>query len=126
MKRPSKILEKKLRAYQKTLIKTFESSNRKPKVIIGVEHKNLRSTDKSGPVPTTLAPKLEKELIKIAPLGQKGHKYSVGCCCEVSSSNKLILKRPSIPIADLVFTDAIRVFSGQRKARCQNCKDVFG
>ena len=122
----SNILEDKLRIYIDKSWAKYGRSNKLPKTVIGVESKNLKKVDKSGSVPKPLAQKLEVELIKIAPLGTPGHDNFVGCCCEVRSSNQILLIRSSISIKSLVFTDAKRPFSGQTIKRCLNCKSVFG
>ncbi|MBL4755199.1 MAG: hypothetical protein JKY52_16590 [Flavobacteriales bacterium] len=119
-------LNRKLRRYGENLFSTYGRSNKLPKTIIGAEHKEIMQVDHSGKVPEPLAPKLRRELVKIAPLGTRGHKYFVGCCCEVRSSNQIILIRSSTPIKDIDFTVARRTRTWQTKRRCQNCRAVFG
>jgi hypothetical protein len=122
----SNILENKVKIYIDKAWAKYGRSNDLPKTVIGVEYKRLKKVDKSGSVPNPLVPKLKTKLVKIAPLGTKGFDNYVGCCCEVRSSNQLLLTSPSIPINALVFTEAKRPYSGQTIKRCLNCKSVFG
>ncbi|SFN57554.1 hypothetical protein SAMN05444143_1256 [Flavobacterium succinicans] len=122
----SATLNRRLRKFSESLFSKYKRSNKLPSTIIGVEHHEIQAVDHSGKYPKDLCTKLETELLKIAPLGEKGIDNYVGCCCEVRASNQLILLRLSIPISDLKFTRAIRPRTGQTIKRCQNCKQVFG
>ncbi|UUC43949.1 hypothetical protein [Flavobacterium cerinum] len=122
----SKSLNRRLRKFSENLFAKHKRSNKLPATIIGVEHRELQAVDHSGNVPDPICSKLERELIKIAPLGKKGYDNYVGCCCEVRASNQIISQRLSIPIADLIFTRAIRPRTGQTIRRCKNCRNVFG
>lgn len=122
----TEILNRKLKRYSELLYKKYGRSNKLPATIIGAEHNELKKVDHSGKPPKPLANKLMKELIKIAPIGQIGHDYRVGCCCEVRASNQIILKKNSVPIRDIEFTLAKRPRTWQTIRRCLNCKQVFG
>jgi hypothetical protein len=119
-------LHRRLRKFSEDLFSKYKRSNKLPATIIGVEHHKIQVVDHSGKHPDPICSKLEKELIKIAPLGTKGIDNYVGCCCEVRASNQIILSRPSVPISALIFTTAIRPRTGQKIRRCQNCKQIFG
>jgi hypothetical protein len=122
----SSYINRKLQRFSQELFTRYKRSNKLPATIIGAEHKELRKVDHSGKVPNPLVNKLERELIKIAPIGEKGIDNYVGCCCEVRASNQIFEIRQSIPIEDIVFTNAIRPRTGQTIRRCQNCRKVFG
>jgi hypothetical protein len=122
----SEILQRKVQSFTYNLVSTLGRSNRLPATVIGAEHKKNKVVDQSGCCPSPIARKLEKELIKIAPLGTKGIDNFVGCCCEVRSSNQIILKRITIPISAISFTEALRPRTGQIVRRCRNCRQVFG
>ena len=122
----SNLLEDKVRIYIDKAWAKYGRSNDLPKTVIGVEYKKMKKVDKSGSVPNPLSLKLQTELVKIAPLGKLGYDNYVGCCCEVKSSNQILLALPRVPITALVFTEAKRPFSGQTIKRCLNCKSVFG
>ena len=122
----SAILNRKLRKFSEELFATHRRSNKLPATIIGAEHREIKEVDHSGKVPAPLCVKLTNELIKIGPLGAKGIDNYIGCCCEVRASNKIIQKRLSIPIKDIIFTRALRPRTGQIIRRCQNCRQVFG
>jgi hypothetical protein len=119
-------LNRKLRKFSEDLFAKYKRSNKLPATIIGVEHREIQAVDHSGKHPNPICAKLERELIKIAPLGEKGIDNYVGCCCEVRASNQIILARLSVPISDLEFTRAIRPRTGQTIRRCQNCRQIFG
>ncbi|MFV8271263.1 hypothetical protein ACNQGP_15190 [Flavobacterium sp. GT2N3] len=123
---PSEILNRKLRSFSEKLFAKHKRTNKLPATIIGAEHLSNKEVAHSGKHPNPICSKLEKELVKIAPLGKKGLDNYVGCCCEVRASNKIILLRPSVSIGDITFTRAIRPRTGQTIRRCQNCKQVFG
>lgn len=119
-------LNKKLKQFSQDLFAKHKRSNKLPATIIGAEHREIRVVDHSGKHPNPICSKLERELIKIAPLGTKGIDNYVGCCCEVRTSNQIITLRHSVPIIDIRFTKAIRPRTGQTIKRCQNCKKIFG
>lgn len=122
----SAILYRKLRKFSEDLFTKYKRSNKLPATIIGAEHNEIKKVDHSGKPPNPLCVKLERELIKIAPIGTKGIDNYVGCCCEVRASNQIIELRLSVPIEDIIFTRAIRPRTGQTIRRCQNCRQVFG
>ena len=122
----SEHLERRVKRYRENLFARYGRRNRAPKVVIGAQHFEICKVDHSGQCPTDIAPKLERELVKIAPLGEKGHDNYVGCCCEVRASNQIILLRPSAPIAAIAFTKALRTRTGEPVRRCRNCREVFG
>lgn len=119
-------LNRRLKKFSEDLFAKYKRSNKLPATIIGVEHYEIQAVDHSGKHPNPICIKLERELIKIAPLGEKGIDNYVGCCCEVRAANQIILARLSVPISDLEFTRAIRPRTGQTIRRCQNCRQVFG
>lgn len=124
---PSEFLKRKLRQYTSDLIATHGRTNKLPATIIGAEYRGKKKVDKSGKVPDPISPYLKRELEKIAPLGEVGHKYRIGCCCEARSSNQILLEL-SIPpsLKKIKFTNAIRPRTNQIINRCQNCQTVFG
>ncbi|WP_375560529.1 hypothetical protein ACE193_23005 [Bernardetia sp. OM2101] len=122
----SESLNRRLMRFSQDLFAKHKRSNKLPATIIGVEYRKTQVVDHSGTYPQPICSKLEKELIKIAPLGAKGIDNYVGCCCEVRASNQIILSHPIVPIKDLKFTRAIRPRTGQKIRRCQNCRQVFG
>jgi hypothetical protein len=119
-------LNRRLRQFSEDLFAKYKRSNKLPATIVGVEYHEIQAVDHSGKYPNPICRKLERELIKIAPLGTKGIDNYVGCCCEVRASNQIISSRLSVPIRDLEFTRAIRPRTGQTIRRCQNCRQVFG
>lgn len=119
-------LNRKLQRFSQELFAQYKRSNKLPATIIGAEHNEIRKVDHSGKPPEPLTSKLERELIKIAPIGEKGIDNYVGCCCEVRASNQIIEIRHSVPIEDIIFTRAIRPRTGQTIRRCQNCRQIFG
>lgn len=122
----SEFLKRKLRQYSIDLIATHGRSNKLPATIIGAEHGRKKEVDSSGPPPKPIAKSLKDVLVeKLAPIGQKGIDNYVGCCCEVRSSNKILLTTVA-PIRNIQFTNAIRPRTNQVINRCQNCKKVFG
>jgi hypothetical protein len=122
----SAILNRKLQQLLKDLFVLHKGSNKLPATIIGAEHREIKKVDHSGKAPNPLCSKLERELVKIAPIGTKGIDNYVGCCCEVRVANQIISIRHSVPIEDIVFTQARRPRTGQKIRRCQNCRQVFG
>lgn len=122
----SAILARKVKRYREWLFSKYGRNNRIPKTVIGAEYRYKRQVDHSGPCPNSIATKLKLELLKIAPLGTKGIDNYVGCCCEVRSSNKIMITDNRINITDIDFTDALRSKTGQVRKRCANCKAVFG
>lgn len=119
-------LKRKLTQLRVDLFKKYGRSNKLPKVIIGAEYLKERAVDHSGKCPTPLATKLETELLKIGPLGSKGYYNFIGSCCEVRSSNQIMLKTKFLKPTDIIFTKAKRTRTGQKKHRCPNCQIVFG
>ncbi|WP_283635733.1 hypothetical protein [Aquaticitalea lipolytica] len=122
----SAALNRRLNKYSEKLFTKYKRSNKIPATIIGAEHKEIQKVDHSGKVPNPISFKLKKELIKIAPLGEKGIDNYVGCCCEVRASNQIILLRHSVPIKDIIFTQAKRPRTRQPVRRCLNCRKIFG
>jgi hypothetical protein len=122
----SPILKRKLQKYREQLFTQFGRTNRMPKAIIGAEYYSKKEVDKSGPHPQPLAPKLEKELRKIGEPGTKGIDNYIGCCCEVRSSNRIMITDHRINVEDIIFTEAMRPATGSRMRPCQNCQKVFG
>jgi hypothetical protein len=121
---PSEQLKRKLRNYSTRLIRTFGRTNKLPATIIGAEHGRFRKVDRSGSAPNPIANSLKDALELIAPIGTKGIDNFVGCCCEVRSSNQILLVTVA-PIRNIDFTDAIRPRTNQIISRCQNCQTVF-
>tara|TARA_R110002020_G_scaffold73623_3_gene188900 strand:- start:503 stop:964 length:462 start_codon:yes stop_codon:yes gene_type:complete len=119
-------LNRKLTQLRTDLFKKYGRSNKLPKVIIGAEYRKKRAVDHSGKCPNPLARKLEKELLKIGPLRSKGHHNFIGSCCEVRSSNQIMIKKNFLKPTDISFTKAKRTRTGQNKHRCPNCQIVFG
>lgn len=123
----SEALRKKLIHYANDLVAEFGRNNKLPATIIGAEYRGKKKTDHSGKVPNPIAPFLKRELEKIAPLGEKGYKYRVGCCCEARASNQILLELTLLPtLKSIRFTNAIRPRTNQIINRCQNCQTVFG
>jgi hypothetical protein len=122
----SEILKRHLKRFTEDLFAKYGRTNKRSLTAIGAEHYSIRKVDHSGAPPQPLAPKLNEELIKIGALGTKGFDNYIGCCCEVRASNRIIMKRPSTPIKDIIFTAAIRPRTGQIIRRCKNCRQVFG
>ncbi|MBS1760098.1 MAG: hypothetical protein JST23_08255 [Bacteroidetes bacterium] len=121
----SEFLKRKLRQYSIDLIATHGRTNKLPATIIGAEHGRRRKVDCSGSPPVPMANSLNQALIQIAPIGTKGIDNYVGCCCEVRSSNQILLAVEA-PIRNIQFTNAIRPRTNQVINRCQNCQSVFG
>jgi hypothetical protein len=124
----SQTLIRKLNNYSNTLIARFGRNNKLPATIIGAEFRGLTKVDKSGSIPNPIAPYLKQELENnLGALGNKGHKYRIGCCCEVHASNQIFLT-PGINTStrNIVFTEAKRPRTNQVINRCLNCQTIFG
>lgn len=121
----SEILYRKLRAFSENLFST-RRRNKLPATIIGAEYGRIKEVDHSGKVPDSLCGKLQRELLKLGTIGERGIDNILGCCCEVRASNQIILKSPTTDIERIVFTKALRPRTGQTIRRCQNCRSVFG
>lgn len=121
----SEQLKRDLRNYSIRLIRTIGRTNKLPATIIGAEHGRFKKFDCSGAAPDPMANSLQNALMQIAPIGTKGIDNYVGCCCEVRSSNQILLISIA-PISNIEFTDAIRPRTNQIIRRCQNCQTIFG
>lgn len=124
----SQELKRKLNNYSNDLIARYGRNNKLPATIIGAEFRGLKKVDKSGKAPNPMSPYLKKTLeSNLGPIGTKGYKYWIGCCCEVHASNQ-IFQTPGIITStkNIIFTDAKRPRTNQIINRCQNCKTIFG
>jgi len=124
----SQALIRKLNNYSNDLIARYGRNNKLPATIIGAEFRGLKKVDKSGSIPSPIAPYLKNELENnLGILGNVGHKYRIGCCCEVHASNQIFLT-PGINTntRNIVFTEAKRPRTNQIINRCQNCQTIFG
>ena len=120
----SEQLKQNLRNYATRLIRITGRTNKLPATIIGAEHGRFKKVDCSGPAPNPIADNLQNALERIAPIGTMGIDNYVGCCCEVRSSNQILLSTVA-PLGDIVFTNAIRPRTNQIIRRCRNCTKVF-
>ena len=107
----SEELKRKLNHFKNRLISSNQK-NKLPATIIGAEYKCIKIVDSSGMEPNPISHKLEFELTKIAPLGQRGYDNIVGRCSEVRSSNKVLEVAKYIAPPQVVFTSAIRPRTG--------------
>lgn len=122
----SEILERKLMALRQKLMSEEGRNNRVPAAIIGAEYGTIKKTGASGPYPTPIAEKLLRRLNLIGNLGDPGFENFIGCCCEVHSSNKVLLSDLRINVENVEFTLARNTYSWRVKRRCRNCQHVFG
>lgn len=124
----SQALIRKLNNYSNTLIARYGRNNKLPATIIGAEFRGLKKVDKSGSIPSPIAPYLKNELeTNLGILGSVGHKYRIGCCCEVHASNQIFLTPGIITSTrNIIFTEAKRPRTNQIINRCQNCQTIFG
>lgn len=124
----SQALIKKLNNYSNRLIARYGRNNKLPATIIGAEFRGLKKVDKSGSLPKPISPYLKTELEnKLGSLGTIGHKYRIGCCCEVHASNQIFLTPNTITSTkNIVFTNAKRPRTNQVINRCKNCQIIFG
>jgi hypothetical protein len=124
----SQALKNKLNNYSNRLIAQFGRNNKLPATIIGAEFRRTKKVDHSGKPPEPISPYLKNELLNNLhrQLGEKGHKYRVGCCCEVRASNQIYLTLGDITSTrNIVFTEAKRPRTNQVINRCQNCQIIF-
>ena len=120
-------LNQELEKYKNKLIDKSKKKNRLPATIIGCEYRNKRKVDKSGSVPNPLQNYLKAELVKIGPIGSKANDNFIGCCCEVRSSNQILVElKKQAKLTSITFTEAVRPRTGQIIDRCENCKLVYG
>ena len=104
----------------------LRSSGEYPATVVGAEYSYFKVVDKSGPIlPTILVKILSKRLNKIGTLYDKVNGNTLGCCAEINSANKILLKRPSLEVNKITFSKALRPRTMQIVPVCQNCKETF-
>lgn len=123
---PSVELKNKLERYKDYLISKYGRTNRLPATIIGAEYNLKKRVAKNGNYPEHIAPKLRVELLKLGVLGTKGLDNYIGRCCEVRSSNHILITDDGINIDEVNFTNALRPRTGGLIRRCKNCQAIFG
>lgn len=107
-----------------TTVKTSKARNRLPATVIGAEYNQTREVGSSGAPPNPIETSLREKLETIGVIGEKGFDNIIGCCSEVHTSNKVLLRQIA-PLNQIQFTLAIRPRNNQIIPTCENCKTVF-
>jgi len=118
----SESLERKTRAKALKL----KRSKLYPAVVVGAEKSKVKSVGLSGLLNSVdMANKLNKKLKSLGTLYKKRNGNSLGCCAEVNAANDVLVKQPSLKLAQIVFSTPIRPRTMQKIKICKNCKQTF-